>query len=112
MRNVISTQKVGLIMKNGSLFVVLLGLGFLTTTVIQADGHADWSCSDNVKTAVAAQAQIDFPGQTLTVVMPAFNFDGGRVQSLDVSVQNGANQVVATYDVEIDEVCNVEVQPL
>ena len=90
-------------MKNISLVVFL---GLLTATVAQAD----WSCSDNVEKAVANQAKIDFPNQILTVVVPAFTFDGGRVQSLDVPVQNSADQTIATYWVMIDETCSVEIQ--
>jgi hypothetical protein len=90
-------------MKKTSLIVVL---GLLAAAVAQADG----TCSDTVEKAVANQATIDFPNEALSVLVPIFTFDGGRVQSLDVPVQNSSNQTVATYGVTIDEVCSVQLQ--
>jgi hypothetical protein len=84
-------------------------LAFLGLILTAASAHADW-CSDSVEKAVANQANIDFPNQALTVEVPTFTFDGGRVQSLDVPVQNSADQTVATYGMTIDEVCSVELQ--
>jgi hypothetical protein len=99
MRHVSSGSRKQDFMNKPSLIVVL---GLLVATA----AHADW-CSDSVKEAVAGQAQIDFPNH---VLVPTFTFDGGRVQSLDVPVQNDAKQTVATYGVTIDEVCSVQIQ--